>query len=451
MANRSEGDGLRVAVVGSGPAGFFAAEALLRAWEGAVVDLYEQWPVPYGLVRFGVAPDHPELKSVTRQFDMTSDRAGFGFYGNVGLGRDVSFDELRRAYHAVILAMGAPVSRRLGIPGETLVGSVDAEQVVGWYNGVPDRFEEGVALDAETAVVVGHGNVSMDVTRFLVAPESYFAGTDIAGRAQRALAGNRVRQVHVIGRRGPAQISFSAKEIEEVADLPGVSLQVDPALFDLDGADEAELAERGAVVRRRALEALKKVAEPPGTESERVVRIHFLRGPLAIEGGQRVEAIRLGVNQLEREGGLASAAPTGKEERIVCGLVVQCIGYRGQEVAGVPFDDARGIVPNHGGRIHGIPGGYVAGWLKHGPRGLIGSNRKESTETVKSLLADLDNLPSPTVWPDAMRAAWAERGIRLTTLDDWEAIDAAERARGQEAGKPREKFVTVAEMLGAIQ
>ena len=253
-----------------------------------------------------------------------------------------------------------------------------------------------------------------------------------------------------MGRRGPVQASFTAAEIEELAGLEGVSLQVDPKFLELDEENRSLLEGREATVPRRAFHALARVAEPPGTPAERIIEINFFRSPLELFGGERVEGVEVGLNCLAHRDGVSMARSTGEKERVACGLVIQCIGYRGLAMSGVPFDNGRGIVPNHSGRIDGMRGAYVAGWLKHGPRGLIGNNRKESADTVKSLIGDLGNLPQPVVGPEDVHRGWVQRGVRLTSFDDWLAIDQKEIALGREGGKPREKFVRVEDMLSHL-
>jgi len=446
---------LRVAVIGSGPSGFYAAEALLRDERPATVDVYDRLPTPYGLVRGGVAPDHEKIKKVVATYQKVAARPGFGFYGNVHLGRDVDVGFLRRHYDAVVLAVGAETDRRLGIPGEDLPGSHTATEFVGWYNGHPDYRERHFDLSSEVAVVIGHGNVAMDVSRILAKTVDELRATDIAAHALEALAESKVREIHVIGRRGPVQAKFTPPEIREVGELQNCEPVVDPGDLELDPASAGELeASRDA---QKNLEILRGFAErSPGAHTDRRYRVWFLHSPVALEGDGRVERVVLERNRLEGEAGALKARSTGEQVRLDAGLFFRSVGYRGIPIPGVPFDDRRGVIPNVAGRVvesdgTPVPGLYVAGWIKRGPSGIIGTNRADAKETVTELLADVAKLPVATVRSrEAVEADFRERGVRFVTFEDWERLDALEVEAGQAVGKPREKLTRVAEMLAAL-
>jgi ferredoxin--NADP+ reductase len=437
-----------VAIVGSGPAGFFAAAALLRQRPGVEIAILERLPVPYGLVRYGVAPDHAELKRVMGPFEKTAAHPSVSLYGNVHVGRDIAVEELRHQHDAVILACGAEASRRLSVPGADLAGCLTSSDFVGWYNGHPEA--QGPMLDASctTAVVVGNGNVAMDVARILLKDPARLAQTDITATALAALQSSRIRSVILLGRRGPAQSSFSHSELRKLLSLDGLKVSVDKA--DLQNVD---LQVQGDREKRRIMEELVAGTSRPVAHVTRQLRLAFLRSPRSLEGSGRVERIVCDVNRLEGPDGAARAVGTGQTECISCGLVVSCIGYRAVPLPGVPFDEERGVIPNDRGRVNGqeAVGLYVAGWSKSGPRGLIGNSRKDSAETVESLLEDLHKLPRARHregegWLEALRA----KGVQVTTFEDWQYLDRIDKDRGRPHGKPREKIISVEEMLQLV-
>jgi ferredoxin--NADP+ reductase len=437
----------RAAVVGAGPSGFYAADALLRA--GFRVDLFEALPTPFGLVRAGVAPDHPKIKAVTRVFDRTAARPGFRFLGGVEVGGDVAVDQLRERYEAVVLAVGAPDDRRLGIPGEEADGSSSSSAFVAWYNGHPDAADARFVLDAERAVVVGNGNVALDVARMLVLGRDRLASTDVADHALDALAGSAVREVVVLGRRGPAQAAFTTPELAELGRLDGVSVSVDPVQLALDPHSAAAVAEDPDLEHRIAL--LRDYAGRR-VEEARTIALRFLRSPTEIvtEGG-RVAGVRVAVNALERVGDRLAVRRTGAHETIDCGLVLRAVGYRGRKLPGIPFDPVAGVIPNRGGRVldeagRVRPGEYVTGWAKRGPSGVIGTNKQCAAETAAAIVADRDAgrlpLPAGTKAADAALDAWlSERCPHAIGWDGWTAIDAHEQAAGRPASRPRVKLV----------
>ena len=444
----------RVAIIGAGPSGFYAAEALLEySGRPIQVDMFDRLPTPFGLVRGGVAPDHQKIKSVTRVYDKIAMRPGFRFLGNVTFGVDLTCADMQTHYHAVVVASGADTDRRMGIPGEDAAGSHAATDFVGWYNGQPERAELRFDLSHEHAVVVGNGNVAVDVARILVAGADALAATDIADHALDALARSAVRHVDVLGRRGPAQAAFTPKEIRELAELPGVTLVVDPADLALDAVSEAHLDDDA----RKVMTALHAVAGRTPASGDRVVRLRFLCAPMAIVGTGRVQGVELGDNVIVDDDG-PRAQPTGRSAFVPAGLVLRAIGYRGTATPGLAFDERRGVIPSRDGRILDSVDGashvgwYVAGWIKRGPTGVIGTNKPDARSTVQSLLADLESgvLPTPPVSSENLDRLLAERCDRVVSYDDWQVLDAIERKAGDRDGRPRRKFTTVAAMLGAL-
>ncbi|HEX7290361.1 MAG TPA: FAD-dependent oxidoreductase [Conexibacter sp.] len=452
---------IRVAVVGSGPAGFYAAEQLLTARDVDVtVDMFERLATPWGLVRAGVAPDHPKIKAVTRRYEKTAGIDGFRFFGNVEVGRELPVDELRAHYHAVLYAFGASGDRRLGIPGEELPGSHSSTEFVAWYNGHPDFAEHAFDLDATTAVVVGNGNVALDVARMLALPRATLAQTDVADHALEALAGSSIEEVVVLGRRGPAQAAFTTPELIELSELAEADVIVDPGDMELDAASARIVEEADAQVKKK-IEVLHGYAasEPHGHDKRIVLR--FFASPLEIVGSERVEGVRVGRTELVDDGeGRLRAVVTEVEETIPCQLVFRSVGYKGKPLPGVPFDERSATIPNDHGRVLDAPGGtqqpgaYVSGWIKRGPSGIIGTNKKDSQDTVDALLADhaAGKLPQSAVEdPDAILAVLADRCPDHITYAHWQAIDDAERAAGEPHGRPRVKLVHHEHLLDAAK
>jgi ferredoxin--NADP+ reductase len=450
-ATTATGPALRAAIVGAGPSGFYAAEQLLRA--GFAVDLYDALPTPFGLVRAGVAPDHPKIKSVTRVYVKTAQHSDFRFFGNVSLGSQVTPEELRERYHAVVYAIGTATDNRLGIPGEDRLGSHPATEFVAWYNGHPWFTDHQFDLNGGRAVVIGNGNVAIDVARMLVLDPDELAPTDTADHAIDAFGSATVREVVLLGRRGPAQASFTNPELRELGELRRADVIVDPA--QLEGVDEPQ-----DTTKRRNLELLRDyAARVPGGRSHRL-ELRFLRSPLEIlgEGSDGpVTGVRVGINRLVTgPDGRVSAEPTGEEEVIECGLVLRSIGYRGVPIPGIPFDERRGLIRNDGGRVHDEqgprPGEYVAGWIKRGPSGVIGTNKKDSADTVARIVEDAEAglLTGPAADDPEAIATWlTERAPDHVTWAGWEMIDAQESALGQPAGRPRVKLVRLDELLSA--
>lgn len=448
---------MRVAIVGAGPSGFYTAAALLAARDVQVtVDLIDRLPTPYGLVRYGVAPDHPKIKEVVRVFERLALDARVRYLGHVDFGRDLDLADLRRHYDQVVFAVGGQSDRRLGIPGEDLAGSLSSTAFVAWYSRHPDFLDLPVDLATPAAAVVGVGNVAIDVARVLGREPDELAATDISDDALAALRAGAVRDVHLLARRGPVQAKCSPAELKELAHLAGVDLIVDPRELELDPASRAELA--GDPQAQKNLEILRAAAARGRTGATRRIHLRFLVSPVELLGaGGRVAGLRLERNRLvEGPSGLA-ARGTGEFEALPVGLVVRAVGYRSLPLPGVPFDERAGIIPNAAGRVldpasgEPLPGLYVAGWVKRGPTGLIGSNKPDGAETAAAMLADLASAPAAAEPdPAAVDATLAARGCRVVDFPAWQRLDRLEVERGRAAGRARVKFGPVAEMLAAL-
>ncbi|MDQ3739947.1 MAG: FAD-dependent oxidoreductase [Actinomycetota bacterium] len=444
---------MRAAVIGAGPAGFYTAEHLLK--EGFEVDLYDALPTPFGLVRAGVAPDHPKIKSVTRVYEKTAARPGFRFFGGVELGQDVQRDELLDRYHAVVYAVGTDSDRRLGIPGEDRPGSHSATEFVAWYNGHPGFADAEFDLRATRAVVVGNGNVAIDVARMLVLDPDEISITDTADHAIEALAAAQVEHVTLLGRRGPAQAAFTNPELRELGELKRCDVIVDPAELELDEHSARYLENEADATVRRNVEMLRDyAAREPGGRSHRI-ELRFLRSPVEVLGDGEdgaVTGLRVVRNEMDAD---LRAVPTGVEETLACELVLRSIGYRGRPLPGVPFDERRGLIRNEGGRVteeDGAPllGEYAVGWIKRGPSGVIGTNKKCAADTVARVLEDRERgaVREPVVDDAEAVEAWLrERVAGLVTWEGWRAIDSHETALGEPQGRPRVKLVRVPHML----
>jgi ferredoxin--NADP+ reductase len=449
---------LRVAVVGAGPAGFYAAERLLKAAEHHVeVELFDRLPTPWGLVRAGVAPDHPKIKAVSKRFEATAALTGFRFHGNVEVGEQITHQELLAHHHAVLYTTGASRDRRLGIPGEDLRGSWPATEFVGWYNGHPDHGEMEYDLQTSRVVVVGNGNVAVDVARMLVLPREEHAVTDIADHALEVLSSGGVQEVVVLGRRGPAQAAYTTPELRELGELTDADVIVDPRDVELDAGSAAWLASDAAdeTARKNVEVATAYAARTPTGKPKRVI-LRFLASPVEILGSEHVTGVRIVHNELVTgEDGSQRARATGEEEIIECGMVLRSVGYRGTPVAGVPFDERAATIANVAGRVVDpdgdapLPGVYTAGWIKRGPSGVIGTNKKCANETVAHLLEDAAAglLPVPSGDGTTLEALLRERCPQLVDYSGWQLIDAFERAAGEAQGRPRVKLTRLAELL----
>ena len=454
---------LRVAILGSGPAAFYAAEQLFKQVNLAVeVDMFDRLPTPYGLVRGGVAPDHQKIKSVTKAYQAIAGRPGFRFYGNVEYGRHLGLADLQAHFHQIVFATGAQTDKRLGIPGEDLQGSHPATEFVAWYNGHPDFRHLTFDLTQERVAVVGVGNVAIDVARMLCRSSEELATTDIADYALEALRASRVREVHLLGRRGPAQAAFTNPEIKEVGEMAEADVQTLPEEVALDPLSQAALASSADRSLNKKVEILQSYAERPPTGKPRRLVIRFLVSPVEIRGDAagRVAGLRLVRNKLAAsETGTLNPTPTGQFEDLPVGLVFRSVGYRGVALPGVPFHDRWGVVLNEKGRVidpdskAALTGLYCAGWIKRGPSGVIGTNKPDSVETVNCMLEDL--AAGRVLQPQQPEAGCADelvrqRQPRMVTFADWLKLDELEVQRGRPAGRPRVKFTSVEEMLRAL-
>jgi ferredoxin--NADP+ reductase len=456
MTIASEQRPLWVAVVGAGPAGFYAIEALLKGDAHVRVDIIERLPNPFGLVRSGVAPDHQSIKGVTRIYDKLMADPRVRFFGNVTVGTHITHDELLAHYDQIIYAVGAQSDRKMGIPGEELVGSAPATSFVGWYNGHPDYRDAQFNLDHERVVVIGNGNVAMDVTRILMAPIEELATTDMADHAIVALRQSQVKQVVMLGRRGPVQAAFTTPELKEFGELHGVDVYLDAEDFVLDSASEAQLA--NDKVATRNMDVMRQYLERAPEGLDRSIHMRFMWSPVQIlgENGQ-VTGVVVERNRLVDDGnGSVRAEGTGDRQTIACGMVLRSVGYRSVALAGVPFDERRGVLPNVDGRLTDGPGGavlprtYVVGWAKRGPSGIIGTNKPDSVATVNSMKADWQGLSAlATVNRDGAAVATliANRTAQVVDYAGWQAIDAHEIATGAHQERPRVKLTRVADML----
>ena len=454
---------LRVAVIGSGPAAFYAAEALLKQATRVIeVDMFERLPAPHGLVRHGVAPDHAKIKTVTRAYDAIAKHPRFRFFSNVEYGRDLTLSDLSRHYHQVLFATGTQTDRHMDIPGEDLAGSHGATEFVAWYNGHPDYRDQRFDLSVKRAAVVGVGNVAIDVARILVRTPGELEKTDMAPHALEAFRSSQIEEVYLLGRRGPAQAAFTNPEVKEIGEMPDADVivladevRLDPlSQAHVDTADDRELT--------RKVEILQGYGARTPEGKHRRLHVRFLVSPVEVLGDEegRVRGLRLAHNRLvSSPSGAIGAEPTGQFEDLEVGLVFRSVGYRGVPLPGVPFDERRGVIPNDHGRIldsdsgKPVTGLYAAGWIKRGPSGVIGTNKPDSTDTVASMLADVDAgvylRPAEADGRAAEALVFARQPLALT-YPDWKRLDELECANGAACGRPRVKFASVDEMLAAL-
>jgi ferredoxin--NADP+ reductase len=429
-----------IAIIGSGPAGYYTAEAAQKLWGDEVrVDIFDMLPVPYGLIRTGVAPDHQSIKGVSRRYEATNLSDNVHFVGNVTVGKDVSIEELQGLYDAVVLATGAPNDRALGIAGDSLDNVIGSAAFVGWYNGHPQFADLNPDLSGHTAVVIGMGNVALDVARILAKTRTEFDGSDIVRHALEALMASKIRRIVVLGRRGPHQIMMTPKELGELGHLQRASPRVDPA--DLPEEGEDALLEPGVRKSVNHIRGFAAIPESHRADMEIEVEFDFYAAPLALRGEGKVSEIE--VERTRLEGGRAIG--TGEKYAIPASLVVSCIGYQTSPIAGVPFDERAGKFANDEGRI--MPGLYCVGWARRGPSGTIGTNRPDGFGLVEKIAEDIGGGAGKKGRPGFDELA-AARGLDVVTFRDWKKIEAVEEARARD-GAPREKFVDVAEMIAA--
>ena len=451
---------LRVAIVGSGPSGFYAADALFKQKGVHLrIDMFERMAMPYGLVRYGVAPDHQSIKRVIRSYEKTARDPRFRFFGNVLVGRDLPVEQLSQHFDQVVYAFGCGSDRRLGIPGEDLPGSHTATAFVAWYNGHPDHCNDRFDLSGRRVAVVGVGNVAMDVTRILLKDPEDLASTDIADYALDALRKSRIKEVLVLGRRGPVQAKFTPKEIQEIGSLPDVDVMVRRHDLELDEHSLSEMRKKGPA--RRNVQYLMERARLGSQGGSRRVLLQFLASPVEIIAtGGRVGAVRVERNRLVAdEHGRIRSVGTGVTELVPVDLVLRSVGYRGVPLPGIPFDDGRGVVPSTQGRVlrrRGETNGtgeYVVGWIKRGPTGLIGTNKGDSAETVRSMMEDIRGREAESISERSGKAVsrlLLDRGIRPIHFSDWNIIDREEQERGRRRGKLREKITDPAEVTSLL-
>jgi ferredoxin--NADP+ reductase len=454
---------LRVGIIGAGPAGFYAAEQLLRQPDLVVeVDMLDRLPTPFGLVRGGVAPDHHKIKAVTAAFDKIAHLPGFRFFGGIELGKHVSVEDLRGHFHQIVYATGAQTDRRMGIPGEDLRRSHPATEFVAWYNGHPDYRDCQFDLSQERVAVVGVGNVAIDVARILCRTTEELAATDIADHALAALRTSRVREVHLLGRRGPAQAAFTNPEVKELGELADTDVTALPEEVELDELTRASIDAARDRAAMKKVEIIQGYAARRGGGRRRRLLLRFLVSPVSVSGNEagEVTGVRLARNRLvATPTGTLQATPTGEFEDLPVDLVFRSVGYRGVPLPGVPFNEAWGVVLNDRGRVldpgsrQPLPGEYTGGWIKRGPTGVIGTNKPDAAETVAAMMEDLargmhlcPQQPSPAAAAQMLR----DRQPRCVSYADWQGLDALELARGRAAGRPRLKFTRIEDMLAAL-
>ncbi|MGH9460886.1 MAG: FAD-dependent oxidoreductase [Vicinamibacteria bacterium] len=459
----TEQNPLRVAIIGAGPTGFYAAEHLFKQ-KGLVVevDLYDRLPTPFGLVRGGVAPDHQKIKSVTKAYDRTAANPRFRFYGYVEFGSDVSLDDLKMYYHQILFSTGAQTDRNLGVPGEDLKGSHAATEFVAWYNGHPDYRDREFDLSKESAAVIGVGNVAVDVARILCRTPEELAETDIADYAEQALRASRIKDVYMIGRRGPAQAAFTNPEIKEMGEMPGADIVVLPEEAELDELSKKWLETEGDKTARRNVEIVQEYARRGPTGKPRRLHVRFLESPVELIGNDagEVESVRIVCNELyAADDGTLRPRATDRFVDLPVGLVFRSVGYRGVPLPGVPFHEKWGVIPNEKGRVIDpetktpVSGLYTAGWIKRGPSGVIGTNKPDALETVECMVEDLGK--GLTLHPSETRASAVESFIRNrkpshVSWRDWQRLDEIEVTKGNKEGRPRVKFTTVEDMQAAL-
>lgn len=456
---------LRAAIIGAGPSGFYAAGALLQNKDVvATVDMFDRLPAPHGLVRYGVAPDHQKIKAVVKIYDRTAAKPEFRFFGNVNFGTDIGLSDLRRHYDAIILAVGSQTDRSLNIPGEDLEGSLSATEFVAWYNSHPDYVDLDVDLSCEQAVVVGVGNVAMDVARILAKSVAELRETDIADYALDALAESQIRDIYILSRRGPAQAKFTPPELKEFGELDNAEPVVEEAALELDPDSEAAIADDKTA--QRNMSQLHEFAEQPSDGKDRRVHFIFCTSPVEILGEDgRVRAVRVEKNRLEKtESGYINAVGTGEYDTLPAGLVLRAVGYKGIPLPDVPYHERWGTIPNLNGRVveyaassengqteQTVAGLYVVGWAKRGPSGVIGTNKPDAVETVDALFEDLEMIqPAPEPDPGGIVELLQERNVRYVSREDWNAIDAKEVADGEAQNRPRIKIETIDAMLQVV-
>jgi ferredoxin/flavodoxin---NADP+ reductase len=446
---------LRVAVIGAGPSGFYVAESLLKQDQYPVsIDLIDRLPTPYGLVRYGVAPDHQKIKSITMQYEKIAKDARVRFLGNVELGKDLTLEELKAHYDGIFYTVGASSDRSLGIPGENLVGSHSATEFVAWYNGHPDASDYQFNLDVSKVAVVGAGNVAIDVTRILAKNHDELFPSDIANHALEALKDSKVTDVYMLARRGVVQAKFTTKELRELGELLEADVLVKAEEVELDPTSEIALQTSDNVVKKN-VEILLEFSKKPLEGKPRRVHLRFLVSPVEILGTDKVEGLRLEKNRIDEK---QNAVGTGEFETLEVGMVLRSVGYKGVPLAGVPFDTRKGVIPNDNGRVISEDptraGEYVAGWIKRGPSGVVGSNKVCAKDTVELFLQDVPQLAKASdtaAQPSQITALLEGKNVQYVTFDHWQHLDKIEVEEGKKVGRPRVKLVKVDQMLKHLE
>ena len=432
---------ISVAIVGSGPSGFYTAEALAKSDTDCQIDIIERLPAPHGLIRYGVAPDHQTTKNVSRAFDKTAARDEVRFYGNVDVGGDLSLDDFRAMYDAVVIAIGSPEDNKLGIPGEDKDGVIGSAAFVGWYNGHPDFVDLDPNLDTANVCVIGNGNVAIDIARLLVKTRGELSPSDITNDALDAIQASSITDVYMLGRRGPVEAKFTNVELREMGKLEICVPQIDGGIIPDAVPEDMEMSDRDRRLRDKNLDTLREFAPRAADELPKRVHFQFFAAPREILGGDKVEGIRMERTEVVD----GRAVGTGEFFEIETSLVLPAVGYRSGGLEGLPFNDDWGVAISDEGRAG--DGLYVVGWIKRGPTGVIGTNRPDGQQAAKQILEDIAAGSKPG--REALEAAIAKNGGRIVSYDDWLTLDAHEKAAARE-GAPREKLITVAAMLGVL-
>jgi len=430
---------LKVAVVGSGPSGFYTVAALLKLAPDCEIDIIERLPTPFGLIRGGVAPDHQKTKNVWRAYDKSAKHPNVRYFGNVEVGRDVTIDELRQMYDAVVLAVGSPLDRPLGVPGDGKKGVFGAASFVGWYNGHPDFRELAPDLNIQGAVVIGNGNVAVDCARVLAKTPAEMATTDLTDYAAAAIHGSPLTDIYMCGRRGPGDAKFTNVELREMGELADCAAIVDQAQLEEGVPDD--LDDRDRRLRERNLETLREFTTKSADGKKKRLHFLFYANPVEVLGGDKVEAIRMEKTAVKD----GRAVGTGETFDIPCGLVIAAIGYSGSPFPGLPFDEKRGVLVHDNGRVGDKV--YAVGWIKRGPTGVIGTNKHDGDLAAEQIVEDVKQGTAPG--HSALENHLKSKGVRWVSYEDWQKIDAAEIA-GAPAGAPRRKIAKVEEMLGLL-
>ncbi len=442
----------KVAIIGSGPSAFYAAQALFKSELTIQVDMFEKLPTPFGLLRGGVAPDHQQMKTVAKSYEKIAQHESFRFFGNVEIGKDITFEHLKKHYNSVVVAVGAETDRKMNIPGEDTDGSHTATEFVAWYNGQPSYQSKTFNLDGTSAIIIGQGNVAVDVTRILAKPISELQKTDITQNAINHLKDSRITDIYMIGRRGPAQSAFTVLELKELGHIEGVNLKIHDEL-QLSKEDNEELEQSSKA--RKNIEELKSLKANENMKNKKTIHILFYSSPVEIiEENGGIKKVRFEKNRLEGSAGTQKARPTGETFDIDCDLLLRSIGYRGVPFKGLPFDDRSGTIPNDKGQVIRMDGSiidnvFVTGWIKRGPSGVIGTNRSDSIETITTCLAQLQNTSIED--PKDIELILSEQNIQYLSYADWKIIDEYEVSQGEKVGKPREKLTSIEEILSILK